>query len=130
AGDDADGSRLRDNLARFCDLARPFGVTAAVEFAVIRPLATLGQTLRLLADAGRENAVVCLDPLNHIRGGGTVAELRAADRRLFPYAQISDGVVGPAEPHPPEVGRMSPNQRRPPREGAPPLHAILDSRPP
>src|SRR5262245_664225 len=84
AGDDADGSRLRDNLARFCNLARPFGVTAAVEFAAIRPLATLGQTLRLLADAGRENAVVCLDPLNHIRGGGTVAELRAVDRRLFP----------------------------------------------
>ena len=51
AGDDSDGLRLRDNLARFCDLARPFGVTAAVEFAVIRPLATLGQTLRLLADA-------------------------------------------------------------------------------
>jgi sugar phosphate isomerase/epimerase len=43
AGDDADGSRLRDNLARFCDLARPFGVTAAVEFAVIRPLATLAR---------------------------------------------------------------------------------------
>jgi sugar phosphate isomerase/epimerase len=97
AGDDADGSRLRDNLGRFCDLARPFGVTAAVEFAVIRPLATLGQTLRLLADAGRENAVVCLDPLNHIRGGGTVAELHAVDPRLFPYAQISDGVLGQAQ---------------------------------
>jgi sugar phosphate isomerase/epimerase len=130
AGDDADGSRLRDNLARFCDLARPFGVTAAVEFAVIRPLATLGQTLRLLADAGRENAVVCLDPLNHIRGGGTVAELRAVDPRLFPYAQISDGVLGPGEPNQRELGRMSPNQRRLPGEGTLPLHEILDALPP
>jgi len=130
AGDDADASRLRDNLARFCDLARPFGVTAAVEFAVIRPLATLGQTLRLLADAGRENAVVCLDPLNHIRGGGTVAELRAADPRLFPYAQISDGVLGPGEPDPRALGRMSPNQRRLPGEGTLPLHEILDALPP
>src|SRR5262245_64033707 len=67
AGDDADASRLRDNLACFCDLARPFGVTAAVEFAVIRPLATLHQTLRLLTEAGREEAVICLDPLNHLR---------------------------------------------------------------
>jgi sugar phosphate isomerase/epimerase len=130
AGDDVDASRLRDNLARFCDLARPFGVTAAVEFAVIRPLATLGQTLRLLADIGRENAVVCLDPLNHIRGGGTVAQLRAADPRLFPYAQISDGVLGPGEPDPRELGRMSPNQRRLPGEGTLPLHEILDALPP
>ena len=130
AGDDADASRLRDNLARFCDLARPFGVTAAVEFAVIRPLATLGQTLRLLADAGRENAVVCLDPLNHIRGGGTVAELRAVDPAVLPYAQISDGVLGPGEPNLRELGRMSPNQRRLPGEGTLPLHEILDALPP
>ena len=130
AGDDADGSRLRDNLGRVCDLARPFGVTAAVEFAVIRPLATLGQTLRLLADAGRENAVVCLDPLNHIRGGGTVAELHAVDPRLFPYPQISDGALGPGEPDPRELGRMSPHQRRLPGEGMLPLHEILDALPP
>jgi sugar phosphate isomerase/epimerase len=130
AGDDADWSRLRDNLARFCDLARPFGMTAAVEFAVIRPLATLGQTLRLLADADRENAVICLDPLNLIRGGGTAAELSAVDPRLFPYAQISDGVLGPGEPNPEELGRMSPNQRRLPGDGTLPLHEILDALPP
>jgi sugar phosphate isomerase/epimerase len=98
-------------------------------FAVIRPLATLGQTLRLLADADRENAVICLDPLNHIRGGGTVAELRAVDPRLLPYAQISDGVLGPGEPNPEELGRMSPNQRRLPGEGTLPLHEILDALP-
>ena len=130
AGDDADGSRLRDNLARFCDLARPLGMTAAVEFAVIRPLATLGQTLRLLADAGRENAVVCLDPLNLVRGGGTAAELRAVDPRLLPYAQISDGVLGPGEPNLEELGRMSPNQRRLPGAGTLPLHEILEALPP
>jgi sugar phosphate isomerase/epimerase len=130
AGDDADASRLRDNLARFCDVARPLGVTAAVEFAVIRPLATLSQTLTLLAGVGRENAVICLDPLNHVRGGGTVAELRALDPRLLPYAQISDGVLGPGEPDPTELGRMSPNQRRLPGEGTLPLDEILDALPP
>ena len=55
AGDDAEWSRLRDNLGRFCDMAAPFGITAAVEFAVIRPLATLAQTLRLLSELDREN---------------------------------------------------------------------------
>src|SRR5262249_36268461 len=130
AGDDADASRLRDNLARFCDLARPFGVTAAVEFAVIRPLATLGQTLQLLADAGRENAVVCLDPLNHIRGGGTVAELRAVDPAVLPYGQISARVLGTRAPNLGGIGRMSPNQPRLLGEGTLPLHEILDALPP
>jgi sugar phosphate isomerase/epimerase len=127
AGDDTDWSRLRDNLARFCDLAGSFGVTAAVEFAVIRPLATLGQTLRLLAEVDRRNAVVCLDPLNLVRGGGTAAELQAVHPRLLPYAQISDGVLGPGEPDLAQLGHMSPNERRLPGEGTLPLHEILDA---
>lgn len=97
AGDDENWARLRDNLGRFCDLAGRFGVAAAVEFAVIRPLATLSQTLRLLSEIGRKNAVVCLDPLNFVRSGGSAALLRGLDPRLFPYAQISDGVLGPGE---------------------------------
>jgi sugar phosphate isomerase/epimerase len=129
AGDDADWARLRGNLTRFCDLAGRVGLTAAVEFAVIRPLATLAQTLRLLAEAGRDNAVLCLDPLNLIRSGGSVAELRAVDPRLLPYAQISDGVLGPGEPDLARLGRMTPNQRRLPGEGTLPLHEILDALP-
>jgi sugar phosphate isomerase/epimerase len=129
AGDDADWARLRDNLARFCDLAGRFGMAAAVEFAVIRPLATLSQTLRLLAEVGCENAVVCLDPLNLIRSGGSAADLKAVDARLLPYAQISDGVLGPGEPDLTKLGRMTPNQRRLPGEGTLPLHQILDALP-
>jgi len=129
AGDDEDWARLRDNLGRFCDAAGRFGVAAAVEFAVIRPLATLSQTLRLLSELGRKNAVVCLDPLNFVRSGGSAALLRGLDPRLFPYAQISDGVLGPGEPDLTKLGRMSPNQRRLPGEGTLPLRDILDALP-
>ena len=129
AGDDADWGRLRDTLGRFCDLAGRSGLIAAVEFAVIRPLATLAQTVRLIAEAGRENAVICLDPLNLVRGGGTAGDLEAVDARLFPYAQISDGVLGAGEPDLTQLGRMSPNQRRLPGEGTLPLRDILDALP-
>ena len=130
AGDDAEWTRLRDRTARFCDLAAQFGLSAALEFAVLRPLATLSQTLRLLSEIGRKNGVVCLDPLNFVRSGGSAAFLRGLEPRLFPYAQISDGVLGPGEPDLSKLGRMTPNERRMPGDGIVPLRQILDALPP
>jgi len=129
AGDDPDWARLRDGTARFCDAAAQFGLSAAIEFAVIRPLAALSQALRLLSEIGRKNGVICLDPLNFVRGGGSAAFLRGLEPRLFPYAQISDGVLEPGEPDISKLGRMSPNQRRMPGDGALPLRQILDALP-
>ena len=129
AGDDPDWARLRDRTARFCDAAAQFGLSAAIEFAVIRPLATLSQALRLLSEIGRKNGVICLDPVNFVRGGGSAAFLRGLEPRLFPYAQISDGVLEPGEPNISKLGRMSPNQRRMPGDGALPLRQILDALP-
>jgi len=129
AGDDADWARLRGNMGRFCDLAAQFGISAALEFAVIRPLATLSQALRLLSELGRKNGVICLDPLNFVRGGGSAVFLRGLEPRLFPYAQISDGVLAPGEPDLSKLGRMSPTERRMPGDGTLPLRPILDALP-
>lgn len=129
AGDDPDWARLRNRMARFCDVAAPFGISAALEFAVIRPLATLAQALRLLSEIGRKNGVLCLDPLNFVRGGGSAAFLRGLEPRLFPYAQISDGVLAPGEPDLSKLGRMTPNERRMPGDGVLPLRQILDALP-
>ena len=130
AGDDPNWARLRDKTSRFCDMAAQFGISAALEFAVIRPLATLSQALRLLSEIGRKNGVICLDPLNFVRGGGSAAFLRGLEPRLFPYAQISDGVLAPGEPDLSKLGRMSPNERRMPGDGTLPLRQILDALPP
>jgi sugar phosphate isomerase/epimerase len=129
AGDDAEWARLRGNLGQFCDLAAQFGISAALEFAVIRPLATLSQALRLLSELGRKNGVICLDPVNFVRGGGSAAFLRGLEPRLFPYAQMSDGVLAPGEPDLSKLGRMSPNERRMPGDGTLPLRQILDALP-
>ena len=128
-GDDPEWARLAENFARFCDAAAGFGLVCAVEFAVMRPLASLAQSVRLIGESGRANAVICLDPLNFVRGGGVPAEVAALDPRLFPYAQLSDGVLGPGEPDRAALGRMGPNQRRLLGEGVVPVAAILDALP-
>lgn len=123
-GDDPEWTRLRDSFDRFCGMAAPFGISAAIEFAAQRPLSSLTQALRLMAEVRRDNAVVCVDPFNLIRSGGRVEMLEGVDPRLFPYAQISDGVVEPGEEGWPGVG-----ERRLPGEGTLPLREILAALP-
>ena len=119
-GDDPEWSRQRDNFGRMCDAAARFGLTCVVEAAVMRPLADLPQTLRLIKESGRANAAVCLDPLNFVRAGGKPADLKTLDHRLFPYLQLTDGELDPG---------TGPNRRRLPGEGGVPLREILAALP-
>jgi sugar phosphate isomerase/epimerase len=119
-GDDPDWARQRENFARICDAAAGFRLTCVVEFAVIRPLATLAQTVRLIAEAGRKNAAVCLDPLNFVRGGGKASDLKALDPALVPYLQLTDGFLDPG---------TGPNRRCLMGEGDVPMREILAALP-
>ncbi|MSQ21517.1 MAG: sugar phosphate isomerase/epimerase [Betaproteobacteria bacterium] len=126
-GDDSNWHRMRDNPARFCDMAMPFGLTAVLEFAITRPLATLQQTTQLIVEARRSNAAVCLDPLNMLRGSGGPELLVGIDPRLFLYAQITDGLLGPGEPDLARARQNGPNIRRMPGEGVVPIGKFLDA---
>jgi sugar phosphate isomerase/epimerase len=127
-GADEDWSRQRDNFVKTCDLARQFGLTCSLEFAVIRPLATLRQTVRLIEEAQRD-AVICIDPLHLARSGGSPADVKALDTKYFPYAQISDGVLDPGEPNPALFGKLGLGTRALPGEGTLPLRAVLAALP-
>jgi len=128
-GADEDWPRQRDNFVRTCDLAAQFGLTCSLEFAVIRPLATLPQTVRLITEAKRE-AVICVDPLHLARSGGSPADVKALDAKYFPYAQISDGILDPGEP----IRRCSASsgsaRRRDAGDGTLPLRELLAALPP
>ncbi|MBL8655024.1 MAG: sugar phosphate isomerase/epimerase [Alphaproteobacteria bacterium] len=128
-GTDADWSRLVDNFAKFCDLAARYRLVATLEPAVHRPLASIKQSVQLARQSGRDNVAVCVDPLNFIRAGEKPDDLRAIDPKLLPYAQVSDGLLGPGEPDPALLGRMGPNQRRLIGEGVIPMTEILDALP-
>jgi sugar phosphate isomerase/epimerase len=127
-GADTDWSRQRDNFIKTCDLAQQFGLICSLEFAVIRPLATLPQTVQLITEAKRE-AVICVDPLHLARSGGSAADVKALDARYFPYAQISDGVLEPGEPNPALFGKLGMGQRRLLGEGTLPLRELLAALP-
>jgi sugar phosphate isomerase/epimerase len=129
-GADTDWSRQRDNFIRICEIAAAYGLTCIVEPAVIRPLANVAQTQRLIRDAGCTNVAICVDPLNFSRAGDHASDLTRIDPKLLPYAQICDGIIGPDEPNPALLGRMSPNRRCLLGQGDVPLADILDALPP
>ena len=114
-GDDDDWTRMTDNYARFCEIAAGFGLVAAIEAPVnSRKVNSVPLALKLIANAGRANAGIVLDPLQFFRSGDGL-EVLSHDARMFPYTQFNDGpAAGP---------------RCEPGTGAAPLHAILDALP-
>ena len=132
-GNDPEYPRMRDNFGLFCDEAARFGLTATIEFVPTRPLATMAIAARMIAEAGRDTAAICIDPLHFTRTGGTPADIAALGPlmfpRCFPYTQINDGVLFPGEPDPARYGKMPQGERRLLGEGDVRLYDLLDALP-
>jgi sugar phosphate isomerase/epimerase len=120
--DDPDWNRQRDNFSRLCDAAGQLGMIVTLEAPVNQnAVNTLPRALQLIADSGRDNAAICLDPFHFWRAGHDPSLLRGLDPRLFPYTQIDDGVDTDGPP---------PRGRREIGAGQVPLFDILDALPP
>ena len=118
-GDDDDWGRMVDNFGRLCDNAAQAGLVCALEAPVNRrKLTTVELNLKLIEDAGRDNAVICIDPVQYFRAGHRVDLLKSVDPRLMPYTQICDGTSETA---------MAPYCM--PGEGIFPLREMLDIMP-
>jgi sugar phosphate isomerase/epimerase len=130
-GDDPEWTRLRDNFGRLCDAAAAHGLACSLEFATQRRVGRLSEALRLIAEAGRSNTVLCLDFLHLARSGGGPDDLRSLDPKLLPYAQITDGLVTPAKPDLRARGTIDTGlaERRMPGEGGVPIGEILGALP-
>jgi len=89
-GRDPDWSRQRDNFGRFCDVAAGYGLIAAIE-APVGTLSPISAAFRVIAESGRTNAVVCIDPTALLRAGDTPEALDTSHPALLPYTQINDG---------------------------------------
>jgi sugar phosphate isomerase/epimerase len=119
--DDPDWNRQRDNFSLLCDAAKQRHMTVSLEAPVGQnTVNTLPLALQLIAESGRDNAVICLDPFHFWRVGHTADLLGTADSRLFPYTQIDDGVDTDGPP---------PRGRREIGKGMVPLFDILDALP-
>lgn len=93
AGDDPDEARLTERFAALCDVLRPYGLTADLEFMPWTPCRDLATAKRVVAAAARPNAGVLVDALHFARSGSTLAQLDDMPREWLHYAQMCDGAV-------------------------------------
>ena len=113
-GDDDEWGRATENFGKFCDITKSFDLITAIEAPVVsRKINKLEKAVKLVKDSGRDNAVICLDPMQFFRVGDTADMLIGADPKLYPYTQITDG---------PQTGPRSALG-----EGVAPMYGILDN---
>ncbi len=126
--DDPDWDRQVDNFGRLCDAVANLGMTVSMEAPVTQnAVNTLPKALQVIEQAGRDNAVICLDPMHFWRVGHTADLLQRLDPKLFPYTQIRDGSLTSGPGADPNAG---PPTRQPAMgEGLVPLGEILDALP-
>ena len=95
AGDDANEQRLTDNYARLCEVMKPFGMTADLEFMPWTAVKDAKSALRIVQNAGSPaNAGILVDALHFGRSTTTLDDIRAIPRELLHYAQICDALAG------------------------------------
>ncbi len=95
AGDDPDEARLTANYARLCEVMKPYGMTADLEFMPWTAVKDATSALRIVRNAGSpSNAGILVDALHFGRSTTTLDDIRAIPRELLHYAQICDAQAG------------------------------------
>jgi sugar phosphate isomerase/epimerase len=90
AGTDPERARLIQSYATFCDAARPFGLTADLEFMPWTKVPNAKVALDIVQTANRPNGGILVDALHLARSGSTLDDIRAIPRELLHYVQICD----------------------------------------
>lgn len=128
---DPDHQATARNFAAICDRAAPEGLPVSLEFGHFSAVHRLADAVAIVAEAGRPNGHILVDPLHLSRSGGTPADVAANPPALFHYAQFCD--AGPDAPRPDDVAAIREEAldgRLMPGDGVLPLGALLQSLPP
>lgn len=91
AGDDPDASRLTASFAALCDAARPYGLTADLEFMPWTRVPDVQAAARIVAGAAQPNGGVLVDALHYARCGSSLGDVQALRPEWLHYGQICDG---------------------------------------
>ena len=95
AGDDRDEVRLTASYAHLCEVMKPYGMTADLEFMPWTAVPDARSALRVIHNAGKPaNAGILVDALHFGRSSTTLEDIRAIPSELLHYAQICDAPVG------------------------------------
>ncbi len=128
-GDDRDEARLAQSFAAFCEAARPFGITADIEFMPWTAVPNASSAVRLVNAAGRPaNAGVLVDALHFARSSSRLEEIEVLPRSWLHYAQICDAPAG-IPPTDAELIHTARCERLLPGEGSIDLRALYSRLP-
>jgi sugar phosphate isomerase/epimerase len=95
AGDDPNEARLTANYARLCEVMKPYGMTANLEFMPWTAVPDAKSALRIVNNADKPtNAGILVDALHFGRSTTTLDDIRAIPCELLHYAQICDAAAG------------------------------------
>jgi sugar phosphate isomerase/epimerase len=128
-GADEDPSRLAQSYAAFCAAAKPFGMTADLEFTpwtAVPDVATAARTIK--AAGSPENAGVLVDAIHYERSATTLADIAALPRQWLHYAQFCDAPAGIPDTME-EILRQARYERKLPGEGGIDLARLLATLP-
>lgn len=128
AGDDVEHSRLVENYGRFCELAKPHGLTADLEFMPWTAVPDLSAAVSVVEDAACDNGGVLIDALHFDRSGSTFAQIAALPRHRVNYVQFCDGAV-PYDPTDEGLIRVARGERLFPGEGGIDLAGLANAIP-
>lgn len=132
SGEDADLARCADSYARLCEVARPYGISADLEFIPWTAAKDLPTAVALIKAAGCPvNAGLLVDALHWARSASQpsdTAQVAALPREWLHYAQVCDA---PAEVPStvPELIHCAREARLLPGEGGIALDSLLAALP-
>jgi sugar phosphate isomerase/epimerase len=88
--EDPDEGRRVETFARLCELAKPVGLSALVEFNPYSACPNLESAISLIKSASQPNGALCVDALHLSRSGGHPGDLRGIEPSLLPLVHFCD----------------------------------------
>ena len=121
---DSDHARLSDRLGAIADLAKPYGLSAVLEFFPWTTVPDLATVTKIVRAASRPNLGILVDTLHFDRSGSSLSELESIPPEWLPMAHVCDA---PAEKPTTVEGLLhtARAERLPPGEGGIDIAAIV-----
>lgn len=95
AGNDKNLERTVEQFAALCDVAKPFGITCAIEFMPFTEVKSLKQASELIKKVNRPNAGIVFDLMRYHYSGSTIDDIKNTPPEYISYAQMCDGALNP-----------------------------------
>lgn len=121
---DADVNALTGHLAALADCARPYGITALMEFFAWTPVASLAAARSVVTATGCANVGVLVDTLHMDRTASPLEDLDAIPPAWLPMVHVCDAPAG-REPSLEAMLHTARAERLPPGDGGLDIRGVL-----